>query len=191
MEGPIPVRRRLLPLRRFPPYAYLPGHRFPHPVRDPEGHSYGQEPLTVGSGASLDTEAFRWGADLFNHGYYWEAHEAWEPLWQAVDRSEPLALLLKGLILLAATGVKIREGKEAAAVRHVRRAGALFRRVAMARGCLFDTALGMPVATLADYIEGAPLATASLAEPIPGKPEPVFNFVLALADHDVWTGTDP
>ncbi|TGQ49534.1 DUF309 domain-containing protein, partial [Mesorhizobium sp. M1C.F.Ca.ET.210.01.1.1] len=26
---------------------------------------------------------FRWGIDLFNHGYYWEAHEAWEPLWHA------------------------------------------------------------------------------------------------------------
>ena len=180
----IASRPRLLPRRRFPPYAYLPG-RYPHPVRDFGGHSYGQEPATVDAGASLDTEAFRWGADLFNHGYYWEAHEAWEPVWRAADRSEPLALLLKGLILLAATGVKIREGKKAAAVRHARRAAALFRQVAMAQGRLFDTALGMPLAALADYIEVAPLAAAPLDEAIPGQPEPVFSFVLASADHNV------
>jgi hypothetical protein len=180
----IASRPRLLPRRRFPPYAYLPG-RYPHPVRDVGGHSYGQEPATVDAGASLDTEAFRWGADLFNHGYYWEAHEAWEPVWRAADRSEPLALLLKGLILLAATGVKIREGKKAAAVRHARRAAALFRQVAMAQDRLFDTALGMPLAALADCIEVAPLAAAPLDEAIPGQPEPVFSFVLASADHNV------
>ncbi|MER9007639.1 DUF309 domain-containing protein [Mesorhizobium sp. M0862] len=30
---------------------------------------------------------FRWGIDLFNHGYYWEAHEAWEPLWQTANQA--------------------------------------------------------------------------------------------------------
>jgi hypothetical protein len=58
------------------------------------------------------------GIDLFNHGYYWEAHEAWDPLWQAANRSTPHRLLFKGLILLAAAGVKIREGKQVAATRH-------------------------------------------------------------------------
>lgn len=33
-------RPRVSPLRMFPAYAYLPGG-FPHPVRDPLGHSHG------------------------------------------------------------------------------------------------------------------------------------------------------
>ncbi|WP_292396668.1 DUF309 domain-containing protein, partial [Mesorhizobium sp.] len=50
--------------------------------------------------------------DLFNHGYYWEAHEAWEPLWHTAKQSTQHRLFFKGLILLAAAArVKIREGE--------------------------------------------------------------------------------
>jgi len=100
------LRPRRLPQKSFPPYAYLPGKK-PHPVRDPTGHSYHVEPIPVAAGASLDSDAFLWGLDLFNHGYYWEAHEAWEGLWQVADRDGPLRMLLKGLILLSAAGIKI------------------------------------------------------------------------------------
>ena len=75
------LRPRWLPEKSFPPYAYLPG-RQPHPVRDPAGHSYHVEPIPVAAEASLGSDVFLWGLDLFNHGYYWEAHEAW-------DRSAP------------------------------------------------------------------------------------------------------
>ncbi|MET2831203.1 DUF309 domain-containing protein [Mesorhizobium shangrilense] len=40
---------------------------------------------------ALSSNAFRWGSDLFNHGYYWEAHEAWEPLWHAAKQSAQLS----------------------------------------------------------------------------------------------------
>ncbi|MER8440411.1 DUF309 domain-containing protein [Mesorhizobium sp. M1312] len=80
---------------------------------------------------SLNSDVFRWGIDLFNHGYYWEAHEAWEPLWHAAQQSAQHRQFFKGLILLAAAGVKIREGKRVAAARHAARAAALFRRVAL------------------------------------------------------------
>lgn len=47
-----------------------------------------------------DTTAWADGAALFNAGEYWEAHEAWEPLWL---RSAGLERrLLAGVILLAA-----------------------------------------------------------------------------------------
>ena len=55
---------------------------------------------------------FRRGVELFNAGYYWEAHEAWEALWHAAGRRGPTADLLKGLIKLAAAGVKVRERQE-------------------------------------------------------------------------------
>jgi uncharacterized protein len=171
-------RPRLLPEKSFPRYAYLPG-KHPHPVRDPLGHSYRSDPVTVAVGEALGSDVFRWGIDLFNHGYYWEAHEAWEPLWHAAKQRAQHRLFFKGLILLAASGVKIREGKRAAAVRHAGRAAALFRQVVTVSGGLFEKALGMTPAALAEYAEAAVASPAVLQEPMPGQPEPVFDFVLA------------
>ncbi|WP_292694128.1 DUF309 domain-containing protein [Mesorhizobium sp.] len=140
-------RPRWLPEKSFPSYAYLPG-RQPHPVRDPAGHSYHSEAIPVAEEASLDSDMFVWGIDLFNHGYYWEAHEAWEGLWQVADRGAPLRTLFKGLILLSAACVKIREGKQAAAVRHAGRAAALLRRLMNALDRTIERALGMSPAVL-------------------------------------------
>lgn len=61
------LRRRWLPEKSFPSYAYLPG-RQPHPVRDPAGHSYNSEAMPLAAEASLDSDIFLWGLDLFNHG---------------------------------------------------------------------------------------------------------------------------
>jgi len=44
------------------------------------------------------------GADLFNRGLYWEAHEAWEELWLELE-DEP-KLFVQGLIQVAAAGHK-------------------------------------------------------------------------------------
>ena len=60
--------------------------------------------------------------DLFNHGYYWEAHEVWESLWIAASRQGVTADFLKGLIKLAAAGVKTKEGNPTGAARHTKRA---------------------------------------------------------------------
>lgn len=168
-------RPRLVPGRTFPRYAYLPG-RGPHPVRDPEGHSYGLQPAPAA--ASLDSEEFAWGQDLFNHGYYWEAHEAWEALWQSANRGSPLREFLKGLILLSATGVKIREGKRKPAMRHAGRAGALLRHLTTAHHGSFSIALGMSPGVLADLVEARAEAMLVLCVTTQGQPEPVFDFVL-------------
>ena len=45
-------------------------------------------------------EALARGADLFNRGLHWEAHEAWEELWLELE-DEP-KLFVQGLIQLAA-----------------------------------------------------------------------------------------
>ena len=171
------LRPRWLPQKNFPPYAYLPGKK-PHPVRDPAGHSYHVEPIPVAAEASLGSDAFLWGLDLFNHGYYWEAHEAWEGLWQVADRDSPLRMLFKGLILLSAAGIKIREGKHAAAVRHTGRAAALLRWLMKVPDRAFERALGMSPAALAEYAEAASRIPAALQATAPGAPQPVFNFIL-------------
>ncbi len=119
----------------FPPYSYVPGH-FPHPVSDPAGHSFGMiapkpEPLDPANWQA-STEYLR-GIELFNHGYYWEAHEVWESLWHAAGRTGPIADFLKALIKLAAAGVKVREGNATGVAAHARRAEQLFRQVAQTR----------------------------------------------------------
>ena len=146
--------------------------------RDPAGHSYHVERIPVAAEASLSSNAFLWGLDLFNHGYYWEAHEAWEGLWQVADRDDPLRTLFKGLILLSAAGVKIRERKNAAAARHAMRAAALLRQLMKVPDSAFERALGMSPAALAECAEGATRIPADLQATAPGEPQPVFNFVL-------------
>ena len=103
---------RLLPDRPFPPYAYVPGDT-PHPTRDPGGHSYGAALEIPEPPDPEDWRACRdylYGIDLFNHGFYWEAHEAWEGLWVASGRRGPTATYLQALISLAAAGLKARSG---------------------------------------------------------------------------------
>jgi predicted metal-dependent hydrolase len=98
--------------RLWPAYAFVPGRGLPHPVADPAGHLYGQELATepIDPARWRDCRAYLRGVDLFNRGYYWEAHEAWEGVWRCYDRAQIPALFLQGLIKLAAAGVKVREG---------------------------------------------------------------------------------
>ena len=109
----------------FPPYAYVPGGPWPHPISSPAGHSAGERLASVAPIVGDDPSSsalFLRGVDLFNAGYYWEAHEAWEALWHAHGRVGATATLLKGLILLAAAGVKVREGRPAGVATHAGRA---------------------------------------------------------------------
>ncbi|MCH7686501.1 MAG: DUF309 domain-containing protein [Planctomycetes bacterium] len=125
---------RFAPDQRLPPYSYVPG-RFPHPVSDPQGHSFGADPLPaelLEPNRWQTCRAYLYGVDLFNHGYYWEAHEAWEGLWHACGRTGPTGWFLKGLIKLAAAGVKAREENTRGMQRHARRAAELFQQTAHA-----------------------------------------------------------
>jgi uncharacterized protein len=120
--------RRLVPDEPFPPYSYVNG-RFPHPIRDLAGHSFGLVPVPCpmpDPNHWPDCRPYLYGIDLFNHGYYWEAHEVWERIWHAAGRGGPVGNFIKGLIKLAAAGVKAREGRPEGVRSHARRAAELF-----------------------------------------------------------------
>jgi len=112
-------RGRRYTTRELPPYRYVPG-RHPHPTRDPRGHSYEPKP-TLNRHAPWRPEDWRelddwlYGIDLFNAFYFWEAHEAWEGLWAAAERESAPALLLQGLIQIAAALLKAHMGADAGA----------------------------------------------------------------------------
>lgn len=124
---------RYAPQLQFPPYTYIPGLA-PHPISSPEGHSYQHRPMESPplSRQNWQThDAYLSGIDLWNFGYYWEAHEIWESAWQStrvapIDKTLSLHTFLQALIKLAAAGVKRREGNATGTKRHLLRAIELF-----------------------------------------------------------------
>lgn len=111
------LRQTRLSATPLPPYRFVPG-RNPHPTAHPEGHSYhppGEPEPDVAWVAPEDwrqSDAYLYGCDLYNHAYWWEAHEAWEGLWQVCDKKAPQGLFLQGLIQVAAAHLKLYVGHE-------------------------------------------------------------------------------
>jgi hypothetical protein len=150
----------------MPPYAYVPGGPWPHPISSPQGHSFGHAASRVASteeapGAS--SPRFLRGVSLFNAGYYWEAHEVWEGLWHGYGRRGPTADVIKALIKLAAAGVKVREGHEHGVRIHAARAADLFE---AARSAAPTESLGLDLDELA-------VRCRNIAEVPPRDPGPV------------------
>lgn len=105
----IPASVRYAPQHAFPPYPFLPG-RDPHPTNDPRGHSYGtgaHKPPYRPPDRWRENDAYLFGVDLYNHGFLWEAHEAWESVWHPTKPDAVQAELLQGLIQCAAASLKI------------------------------------------------------------------------------------
>ncbi|MCH8147475.1 MAG: DUF309 domain-containing protein [Planctomycetes bacterium] len=95
----------------FPAYRFISG-RNPHPTADPEGHSY-HAPGSPTESISLVIPAewakssdYLYGCDLYNHAYWWEAHEAWEGQWQLTDKTGIQGRFLQGLIQVSACHLK-------------------------------------------------------------------------------------
>jgi uncharacterized protein len=148
---------RYCPARALPPYSYVPGLA-PHPSSDVRGHSFGHVEATakpLDESSYSGNAAYLYAIDLFNHGFYWEAHEAWEALWHAAGRAGATADFLKGLIKLAAAGVKAREGRAAGVRQHAERAGELFRGAAGRAEVLFGLRVGDLVVGAADAAKHA------------------------------------
>ena len=96
----------------FPPYRYVPGEH-PHPIAHPQGHSHRPRGMPhpavvyVPPERWRDSEDYLYGCDLYNHAYWWEAHEAWEALWQTCDKKATQGRFLQGLIQATACHLKI------------------------------------------------------------------------------------
>ena len=119
----------------FPPYRYVPGQG-PHPFAHEGGWGFGQErpvPPYVPTERWAECPAFLFGCDLFNQGWWWEAHETWEELWHvAKPQSEAWADLLKGLIQLAACSLQRERGVHSGAGRLLLSGTAALQRAAQA-----------------------------------------------------------
>ena len=77
-----------------------------------------------------DNEAHVAGLRLYAHGYYWEAHEVWEPVWMHAFLKSQERELTQGLIQLANAALKLKMAQPKASLRlasvaerHFREAG--------------------------------------------------------------------
>jgi predicted metal-dependent hydrolase len=138
--------------RPLPPYRHRPGET-PHPERSARGHRRGEAaaawpaPVALDPARWAENELYLYGVDLFNHGYFWEAHAAWESLWRLAKGQEPAASFLQGLIQVAAALVRRRAGAREGARRLAARGLSKLKR-APARQYL-----GVDVAELAARVE--------------------------------------
>ena len=146
--------------RMLPPYRHVPGLT-PHPMRDPAGHSHGVAPQPLKLSAErlaeswLECEPYLYGVDLFNRAYFWEAHEAWEEVWNAVGHRSLQGRLLQGMIQVAAALLKRHLEVPRGAAGNFRKAGVHFDVV---EGPLGPTVLGLDLpewrSRVGGYLEG-------------------------------------
>ncbi len=127
-----PHRHTAAPL---PPYRYVPDGVWPHPKGE-GGHAVTPDSAEPPRPPTQWREqwTYLYGVDLYNHAYWWEAHEAWEALWSATADATQRQFL-HGLIQLAAAllkwherrprGVRILSGKARDKLRRVADSDAL------------------------------------------------------------------
>jgi hypothetical protein len=169
---------RLLPSTELPKYTYIPGAGLPHPFRDPRGHSHNRKspaPLALEADTWAENRSYLWAIDLFNLGYYWEAHEEWERLLRSTGNDTTCGRYLKGLIKLAAAGVKVRENSLHGVRRHAASAGEVF--ADMAAEVSGEFLCGLEFTKLQYAADRAAQLTYKNAYTA-GKPVRVFPFIL-------------
>ncbi|MBX3443770.1 MAG: DUF309 domain-containing protein [Planctomyces sp.] len=170
---------RLLPAADLPRYTHVPGTGTPHPYRDPRGHCFGRKPVNpkpLNEHRWAECRSYLLGLDLFNLGFYWESHDEWERLWRASGPDTMVGKFLKGLVKLAAAGIKVREESIHGVRRHAASAGEVFADVAaetdLERYCgLRFEDLQFAADRAAQLVYKADLET--------GRPLRVFPYVLA------------
>ncbi|MEZ6065921.1 MAG: DUF309 domain-containing protein [Planctomycetaceae bacterium] len=169
---------RLLPAADLPRYTHTPGAGTPHPYRDPRGHSHDRKPLQckpLHEAYWAENRSYLLGLDLFNLGFYWEAHDEWERLHKITTPDTLEGRFLKGLVKMAAAGMKVREESIHGVRRHAASAGEVFADIAaesdVDRYCGLDFTL----------LQFAADRAAQLSYPTdlePGRPLRVFPFLL-------------
>ncbi len=92
----------------FPDRKYIPGQGI-HPKKDPKGSHIPEIPSDT---TKFDTDTWRisqqylYAIDLFNFGYWWEAHEVLEDLWIQTGRTTLIAKFIQGIIQISAAFLK-------------------------------------------------------------------------------------
>ena len=158
--------------------TFIPGSTTPHPYRHPDGHSYkkkGPSSKPLSNETWADNRSFLLALDLFNVGYYWEAHEEFDRLLKITCPDELIGRFLKGLFKLAAAGLKVRENSIHGVRRHAASSGEVFADVAAEVDS--DRFCGLKLTMLQFAADRAAQLTYSQLD-TDGEPVRVFPFLL-------------
>lgn len=91
----------------LPEFRYIPGHKLKQRSSAKGAHLPELPPPVLLSAQSWQGSAhYRYAIDLFNYGYWWEAHEVLEGLWVLAKRETPIGIFLQGLIQISAALLK-------------------------------------------------------------------------------------
>ncbi len=102
----------------WPELAYVPGRTPRHPegtfdaVRDTARAGMTPQQLS-------ECTAFRLGLRYLETGYYWEAHELFEPVWMVLPKASPERQFVQCLIQIANGYLKLKMDRPKAAARLV------------------------------------------------------------------------
>ncbi|MEE2855889.1 MAG: DUF309 domain-containing protein [Planctomycetota bacterium] len=134
---------RYAPDSPFPAFPYLPGKN----LRDANF----QPAASIASDDWRSDPAYLHGVDLFNHQFYWEAHEAWEHRWLPLADGDPRRTHLQGLIQASAALLKIRLLEPTPACSIWKRGRS--RLLQVAAGCPQEAFLGIEILPLVQSID--------------------------------------
>jgi hypothetical protein len=100
----------------LPPQPYIPG-RTPRPEGGIVHEIAKRAPRVTDPDCWSRNGAYLAGLRLYARGYFWEAHEVWEPVWMHARPNSLERHLLQALIQTANAGLKIAMGRHPAAAR--------------------------------------------------------------------------
>jgi hypothetical protein len=101
----------------LPAEPYIPGVS-PRPSGDDDIHRIARSaPDPTDPSHWQSNPAWLAGLRLYRAGYFWEAHEAWEPVWMNARPNSPERALVQAVIQLANAGLKARMGRPKASRR--------------------------------------------------------------------------
>jgi hypothetical protein len=170
-----PDAPRYCPTRAFPPYRFVQGINA-HPTEHRDGHRYGQPtaPVIPLDETWRENGDYLFGFDLYHQGYFWEAHEAWEGLWQLAHQRFVERELLQGLILNAAAQLKLHARNLRGAAIHSRRSTECMQ--AVLRAVDDGRVFGLNVESIVNEYKSHYEPLWSLSE-LPFSPPPRFEIV--------------
>jgi len=100
----------------WPSHAYIPG-KTPRHAEDAFDHLRATATAAHDAGQLSKSDAFLVGLSYLRNGYYWEAHELFEPVWMALPDPSRERALVQGLIQIANGFLKLKMDRPKAASR--------------------------------------------------------------------------
>lgn len=141
---------RYLPQYPLPKLRYMPG-KCPKDEKRDDIPKFNLQKLNEENWKRNKT--YLYGIDLFNAGFYYEAHEVWEELWFETGKTSPEGQFLQALIQLSAAELKNRLREEKPAKRLLQSARKILLDLCEREGIIKNSYRGLSLKELLASLE--------------------------------------